>query len=132
MAVQRHTAALRLADDGVKLLGVSRLTTTPVTSPGLVEGKDFVVDRPRGTIRRLRQFGSDLLTFACEYDDGSEAVAAAETARANDYDTAKQALVSLQAYVDTSAPTAAQTTAAVKLLCRVAIILIRRAMGIPP
>lgn len=40
-----------------------------------------------------------------------------------------QALSNLRAYVAAPSPTAAQTTAVVKLLCRVAIVLIRQRFG---
>ncbi len=42
---------------------------------------------------------------------------------------AVDALANLRAYVALAAPTSAQTTAAVKLLCRVAISLIRLQLG---
>lgn len=48
-----------------------------------------------------------------------------ETNRSTIETNAEQALTNLRAYVALSSPTAAQTTAAVKLLCRVAIAVIR-------
>ncbi len=53
------------------------------------------------------------------------AAAAVETA---DSDAVRQAVANLQAYIDLASPTAAQTTAAVKLLARVALVVIRRVL----
>jgi hypothetical protein len=127
MAIQTKTTTLKLFDDEPKTLGVSGLTATPVRCTGLTEGVDYQVDRVSGTIRRLRAFGRELLVFTCEYEDGA-AVRAAELAAANtDRDTARATTANLEAYVYLATPTNAQTVAAVKLLCRVAIILIRQA-----
>lgn len=57
-----------------------------------------------------------------------EAEAAAAAAQ-RERDQAKQAIDNLRAYVDLASPTAAQTVAAVKLLCRVSDRLIRDAFG---
>lgn len=131
MAIQTHTVTLKLFDDAPKTLGVARLTVTAVTcAQGLVEGADFAIDRDHGTIRRLRTFGRELYTFTVEYDDQAEARAAEETARTADLDAARAAIANLRAYDNLASPTNAQTVAAVKLLCRVNIVLIKRALGV--
>jgi hypothetical protein len=84
----------------------------------------------RGTIRRLRPFGRELYTFVCRYDDRSEARAAEEAAQATDYEAARQAVANLNSYANLASPTNAQTVAVVKLLCRVSVILIKRALGV--
>ena len=128
--IQIHTVRLKLHDDDPKTLGVSHLTADAVTcAQGLTEGSDFEIDREHGTIRRLREFGRELYTLTCQYDDGSEARVAEETARTDDRDQAQAAVESLQSYVVLATPTTAQTTAVVKLLCRITVILIRRALG---
>jgi hypothetical protein len=125
--LQTHTIRLKLHDDGTKTLGVSHLTADTVTcEQGLVEGADFEVNRERGTVRRLREFGRELYTFACSYDDLSEQRQAEESSRLADSTTAKQAITNLQAYIDATSVTNAQTVAVVKLLCRAVIIMARR------
>lgn len=47
-------------------------------------------------------------------------------AAATQDDRLDQALAGLRSYVATASPTSAQTTTAVKLLCRVMIVLIRQ------
>jgi len=130
MSIQTHSAVLKLHDADWKTLGVSNLTADPVTcAQGLAEGVDFEIHRVRGGIRRLKPFDRTLYTFTCQYDDLSEARATEEAERTADRDAAQQAIENLQAYRDLASPTNAQTVAVVKLLCRVAIILIRRALG---
>ena len=130
MAIQAKTTTLKLHDSNWKTLGVSNLTADTVTcAQGLTEGVDFEIHRVRGGIHRLREFGRELYTFTCQYDDLSEARAAEDVERQADRDAAQQAIENLQAYRDLASPTGAQTIAAVKLLCRVAIILIRRTLG---
>lgn len=131
MAIQTHTATLKLFDGDWKTLGVSHLTATVVTcAQGLVEGVDFEIERTHGTVRRLHPFGRELYAFTVEYDDLSEQTAAEEQARATDYAAAKAAIANLRTYADTANPTNAATVAAVKLLCRVSIVLIKRALGV--
>lgn len=127
--IQTHTVRLKLADDAPKSLGVSHLITEPVIcAQGLVEDSDFAIDRERGTIRRLREFGRELYTFTMRYDDRSETRISEEAARTDDRAQALAAIANLQAYRDLAGPTNAQTVAVVKLLAAVAIILIRRAL----
>jgi hypothetical protein len=45
-----------------------------------------------------------------------------------DYSEAKNAVITLQAFIDRTSPTTAQTVAAVKLLARICIILIRHTL----
>lgn len=100
------------------------------------------------THRRLGTVGDDLHTYTATggYQDlpaGAGAVIAAHVPppipAAPDYgadlqtpaEFASQAAVAvtnLRAYINAPAPTAGQTTAVVKLLCRIALVLIRRAL----
>lgn len=52
-----------------------------------------------------------------------------ESARDTDYTAARLAVANLTAYADSTSPTNIQTVAAVKLLCRVSVILIKRALA---
>jgi hypothetical protein len=130
MAIQTHSVTLKLHSDGWKSLGVSNLTANPVTCvQNLVEGVDFEVHRVRGGICRLKSFDRTLYSFTCQYDDLSETMAVEKGERTADRNAAQQAVENLQAYQDLSSPTGAQTVAVVKLLCRVAVVLIRRVLG---
>jgi hypothetical protein len=60
---------------------------------------------------------------------GYGTIAAAPSVTDQIEDQARQALATLRAYRDLASPTAAQTTAAVKLLCRCMIIIIRRMLN---
>jgi len=79
--IQTHTVRLKLHDDDVKTLGVSRLVAGSVQCvEGLVESTDFAVDLAHGTVRRLRSFGRELYTFTMQYEDGAEERKATEAA----------------------------------------------------
>jgi len=65
-----------------------------------------------------------------EYDDLSEATAAETQARTADMDAAKNAIANLRAFDALTSPTNAQVVAITKLLCRVCIVLIKRALGV--
>jgi hypothetical protein len=83
MAIREWQARVKLHDDDLKALGVSRLVAGSVKcAEGLTEGQDFTVDLARGTVRRLRPFGRELYTFTMQYEDGAEEQAAAEAAAA--------------------------------------------------
>ena len=112
MAIQTRTATLKLLDDSVKSLGVGNLTPDLVTSQeGLIEGIDFAIDRPSGTIRRLKAFGRELYTFICRYDDLSEQRAAEQAALLADEQAAQTAKIAFRGLPNWATWTGAQVAA---------------------
>ena len=75
--ITEHMAILKLADDAPKSLGVSSIVSVASTE-GLVEGTDYAINLATSTVRRLRPFGRELLTFVVQYEDHAEERAALE------------------------------------------------------
>jgi len=57
-----------------------------------------------------------------------ETLLATQAAATTERESARQAMANLQAYIDLTTPTTAQTVGVVKLLCRVAMVLVRHAL----
>jgi len=80
MAIQNGQTILKLADSDPKSLVHGPLPET-VQSVGLTEGVDYIVDYTYRTVRRLREFGRELITFSYQYEDYAEQRAAEEARR---------------------------------------------------
>lgn len=86
--------------------------------------REVVIDAKTGEATERLVYMPDVITEA----DGlvlTQEMVRQETNAASLLTQADQALLNLRAYRDNASPTTAQTVAAVKLLCRVAIALIR-------
>ncbi|MCK9357096.1 MAG: hypothetical protein M0R22_08160 [Dehalococcoidia bacterium] len=75
--IAQRTTILKFVDDDPKSLGVGSIVSV-ASGDGLVEGVDFAVNLTTSTVRRLRTFGRDLLTFVVQYEDHAEEIAARE------------------------------------------------------
>lgn len=98
----------------------------------LIEGEDYTADLAAGTVTLLRKQPGSHVFFRFAHNNAPPPMpepldVGAEAADTTDRTALQTAVGNLRQYVNASSPTAAQTTAALKLTIRLVLALARRA-----